>query len=667
MNLAFTVIKNQYSLQPIMKKIIFLLGLFVCQSGFSQLKIAKIFGDHVVLQRQKAIPVWGWANPADKITATLAGQTQNTVTDANGKWQLAFKPLEAGGPYELAVQSKANSLIIKDILIGEVWLCSGQSNMEWQVKSADKFKEEIKNADFPQIRHFYVDHEVLMTPQNDLKSGEWKSASAQTVGDFSAVGFFFARELYQKLKVPIGLINSSWGGSQVEGWISKEGLESHSEFKNVAATLPKSWEEADANQDLKLRKQLLGAEMNPSKQDEKRYFDADYDFSKWMYIGSPFGQWDWKGIWAFRGNGFMACNVEISKEMAALPSTIGLGIQDNFNEIYINGQVISAGVIKGNRKIPVLPNVWKEGKNTLMVKMATMIEPFWYGSGLMGADEDAYVSTETEKISLANGWKVMPSFADSHRYEHTSNNVAATIYNGMIAPLIPFAMRGSLWYQGETNAGRAFQYRQSFPLLISDWRNKWKDDFSFYFVQLATYGSYQNSNEGSNWAELREAQSMTLSLPKTGMAVTTDIGNQFDIHPTNKQDVGHRLALVALQKDYGKEVVASGPTFEKVAFSSNSATISFKNIGGGLQAKDKFGYLKGFEIAGEDKVFYYAKAEIIGDQVVVYHPKNKPAISVRYAWADSPLDANLFNADGLPASPFRTDNWPGITVNTKFQ
>ena len=650
-----------------MKKTFILLFLLISQLTFAQLKVARLFSDHVVLQRQKPIPVWGWAKAKDKITVTLAGQTQMAITDANGKWQVRFNPLEAGGPFMMSVSDKTNSLKINDILIGEVWLCSGQSNMEFMVKQADNFKVEKKNANFPQIRHFFVEHEVTMTPETDLKTGEWKVASEETVGDFTAVGFFFAREIYQKLNIPVGLLHSSWGGSQIEGWISKEGMVSNDEFKNYAQNLPNNWMDADVMQDKKLRKQLFGTDFMPTVEDEKKYVSANYDFSKWHNGDSPLGQWDWKGIWAFRGTSFMARNVEISSEMANQLTTLGLGIQDAQNEIYINGKLVAEGILKGVRKIVIPANTWKVGTNSLMVKFGKMIDPAWYGSGLMGTNEDLFVSANKEKVSLTNGWKLMPSFVDKHEYVHSSNNVGTSIYNGMIAPLVPFAVRGALWYQGETNAGRAYQYRQSFPLMINDWRKKWDDDFSFYFVQLANYGGYQNSNQGSNWAELREAQTMTLSLPKTGMAVITDIGNPNDIHPTNKQDVGHRLALNALKKDYGQEIVFSSPMYDNVAFGGNNATISFRYVGGGLMAKDKFGYLKGFEIAGEDKVFYYAKAEIVGDKVVVTHPKNQKPIAVRYAWADSPMDANLFNAEGLPACPFRTDDWEGNTRKAKFE
>lgn len=650
-----------------MKRFHFIIFLFICHLSVGQLRLARLFSDHVVLQRQKAIPVWGWANPNEKVSVTLAGQSQSTTADASGKWMVKFSPLEAGGPYKMGITAKSGTLTVNDILVGEVWLCSGQSNMEWRVSQANNFQEEKKNAHFPNIRQFYVEHEVTMTPQTELKTGDWKMASAETVGDFTAVGFFFARELYQKLNIPIGLIHSSWGGSQVEGWISKEGMLSNEELKSYAQNLPNNWKDADHFHDQKVQKQLLSDKINPSLEDEKKYLEANYDFSKWLLGDSPMGQWDWKGIWAFRGNGFMARLVEIPAEITSQQSTLALAENDSYNEIYINGKLVSAGIIKGVRKIVVPANTWKTGENKLMIKFGNAINLPWYGLGLQGSANDLYVEAGNQKISLSNGWHLMPSFAEKHEYVHSSNNIGTTIYNAMIAPLVPFSIRGALWYQGETNAGRAYQYRQSFPLMIQDWRKKWNDEFSFYFVQLANYGGYQNSNQGSNWAELREAQTMTLALPKTGMAVITDIGNPYDIHPTNKQDVGHRLAVNALKKDFNQNIEYSSPMFDSISYEDGKATISFKFTAKGLKVEDKFGYVKGFEIAGEDKVFYYAKAEIVGDKIVVYHPKGLKPVSVRYAWADSPMDANVFNSEGFPLNSFRTDTWKGITVQNKFE
>lgn len=635
---------------------------------FGQVKLARLFSDHVVLQRQKPIPVWGWANPNESVAVSLGGQSKTVQADANGKWILEFSPMEAGGPFELKVAAKSGILTVKDVLIGEVWLCSGQSNMEWTVKQSDNFAAEKQNADFPQIRHFFVEHTVETEPQTDLKSGTWKVSSAETVGDFTAVGFFFAREVYQKLKIPIGLVHSSWGGSQIEGWISKEGMLSSDELREYGQNLPKNWTEADAMLERNVKKITLGdANLNPTLADERKYLEANYDFSKW-HSGSPMWQWDWQGIWAWRGNGFLARKVEIPNNFVGQETTLGLAESYSYNEIYINGKQIFAGILKGKREIIIPKNTWRAGENSIVVKMNKTIEPEWFGLGLMGSADDVFVAAKDEKIPLAkDNWKMMPSFAEPHSYAHSSNNVGTAIYNGMIAPIVPFAMRGVLWYQGETNAGRSFQYRKTFPLMIEDWRKKWNDDFYFFFVQLSSYGANQDSNTGSGWAELREAQTMTLSLPKTGMAVTTDIGNPTDVHPTNKQDVGKRLAANALKQTYGQEIPYSSPMFEAVKFESGKAIVSFKFAYDGLIAKDKFGYLRGFEIAGEDKVFYYAKAEIEGDTVIVHNPKVKNPVAVRYAWSDAPIDANLYNSIGFPASSFRTDNWQGVTVGNKFK
>lgn len=646
----------------------FLLFLVISTHSFAQVKFARLFSDHVVLQRQKPIPVWGWAKPGEKVKVILASQTLNTKADSEGKWTVKFAPLEAGGPYALNVTAKSGTATINDVLIGEVWLCSGQSNMEWPVSWAMNYAEEKKNADYPQIRHFRVDHEVSLVPEKDLKKGEWQIASSETVGTFSAIGFFFARELYQKLNVPIGILHSSWGGSQIEGWISKEAMLTNDELKDYALKIPTAWEEVNEILDKKLKKQLFkDAQFNTSEELEKTYVSGNSDFKYWQETGDPIGQWDWKGLSGFRGQVYMAKIVPIPDDLVGKQSILSLPENDSKNEIYINGKLISSETLKGVRKISVPANTWKTGDNQLVIKMGNMVGASWFGPGLMGKASDLYVEADNQKVSLATDWKLMPGFAEKHEYSRFMNNVGTIIYNAMIVPLIPFGIRGSLWYQGESNTGRAYQYRQSFPLMINDWRKLWNDDFSFYWVQLSAFGPDNDSNKGSGWAELREAQNMTLSLPKTGMAVTTDIGNPKDIHPTNKQDVARRLAANALKKDYGQDVSYGSPLYDHVKFESDKAVVSFHHAESGLTANGRYGYVTGFEIAGDDKVFHYAKAEIVGNQVVVSSAKVAKPVAVRYGWADSPIDANLFNIDGFPVSPFRTDDWPGRTVGSRFE
>ena len=644
---------------------VFLLSLSVAQAQF---RVAKIFTDHAVLQRQKPIPIWGWAAPREKITVNFVTQTKQAIADVNGKWTLKLDPLEAGGPFSMTIQGKSNRLVLNDILVGEVWICSGQSNMEWSVESSDNAATEIRTANFPQIRHFKVASDLELKPVDDLKvAPEWQVCSPKTVGSFTGVGYFFARELNQKLNIPVGLINSSWGGSQAEGWISKEGMEGSDEFREYMKTIPNTWDEATNRLNILLKKRSFGrTDVVVTAQEESQYVTADYDFSKWYNGHSP-GSWDWQGFWAFRGQAYTAKQIDVTPEMAVKETLLGLGVNDSQNKIYINGKLIFEGVMLGKRQLVIPANTWKSGKNTLLLKFGVMNNPSWYGVGIDGIEEDLYLKAESERIDLSGGgWYMMPSFTEKYEFARLNNNVATTMYNAMIAPLIPFAVRGSLWYQGESNAGRAFQYRHTFPLLINDWRKKWGEELPFYFVQLTCYGKNQSANLGSDWSELREAQTMTLSLPKTGMAVITDLGNPADIHPTNKQDVGKRLSFIALAQDYGQKIPYQSPMYESVKMEGGKAFITFKNAPNGLVAKDKFGYVRGFEIAGADKIFYYAQAQIMGNQVIVSHQNILVPVSVRYAWSNSPDDANLFSVEGFPVNSFRTDQWKCVTQGEKF-
>jgi sialate O-acetylesterase len=639
-------------------------------SGFSQVRLPKIFTDHAVLQRQKPIPVWGWAKSDETVTVELAQKKLTVKADKTGNWKVSLPALEAGGPYILTVKSKSNTIELKDILIGEVWVCSGQSNMEFLVNSAQNSLVEKGSANYPQIRHFTVEKRLEFEPQNDLRGGEWVVCSPQTVGNFTAVGYFFAREIFQKTNIPVGLIHSSWGGSQVEGWISREGYQQSTALKDNLTTMPRSWKEADSITDISLKRQLFGTDKPLiTLQDEEKYSLPGCDFSKWWKGHSP-GGWDWQGIWAFRGQGYAMCEVTVPKEMVPLETILGLGINDSYMKVYINGIIAWEGANSGKHIFSVPPGTWHEGKNILLLKYGALQEMSWFGMGLAGSGEDLYVKSRDLSFTIplnGNIWKLMPSFAEKHEYAHLMNNVGITIYNAMIHPLIRYGIRGALWYQGEANTSRAYQYRTSFPDLINDWRQKWGTTFPFYFVQLSSYGPNQSSNEGSDWAELREAQTMTLKMDQTGMAVTTDIGNASDIHPTNKQDVGKRLANIALNNLYGIKIPYLNPMFETMITEGNRAILSFRNADSGLVANDKFGYVRGFEIAGIDKKFYYAKAEIVNHSIVVSHPKVAVPVAVRYAWSNAPVDANVFNDEGLPLCPFRTDDLPGITIGKKFE
>ncbi len=654
-----------------MRIIILTIGFFISVTVSAQLHTANIFTSHMVLQRDKTVPVWGWATKNEKISLQFNGQSVSTKANTQGKWIVNLASMPAGGPYTMRIISKKDSVVLTDIMVGEVWICSGQSNMEFTVQNANNAKDEIGNSTNVPVRQFKVATQVALQPLDDITKGEWVAASPQTVGNFTAVGYFFARELAQQLHVTVGLINDNWGGSQVESWISKDAMLGSDELKDYAQHhLPTTWPEADSIMLVNLKKTLSTKNSNTLPVYNKtQLLQADTSvFNTWLPYNAP-GQWDWQGVWAFRGTGYLEKTIDITADDTNKTAVLSLGDNDGKFELYINGTLIKQGEGKDAHLINLPAQSFKAGKNILLLRQEKQTEPSWYGNGFYGDPTHLYIQFNDATISLAGGgWKIFPDLDAPFNFNHGANNHGTIIYNAMIHPIVPFTVKGVIWYQGEANASRAYQYRKTFPLLIESWRNEWKDNFPFLFVQLSSFGGQQNSNEGSDWAELREAQTMTLSLPNTGMAVTTDIGNADDIHPKNKQDVGKRLAATALNKVYGlNNILSSGPMYKSSTFSNGKAYIGFDYVGKGLMLKDKYGYLKGFEIAGADKKFYYAQASIDGDKVVVWSDKVAQPVAVRYAWANAPVDANLFNADGFPASSFRTDNWPGITEGKKFE
>ncbi|MCX6205350.1 MAG: sialate O-acetylesterase [Bacteroidetes bacterium] len=639
------------------------------QSLQAQLSIAKPFGSHMVLQRNKPLPVWGWATKNENIEVKFNQYTLQTKSDANGKWHVQFPAMKEGGPFQLEVKSNKEILQLEDVMLGEVWLCSGQSNMEFNMRDAFHYNTASATVKQYDIRQFLVPSEVGLQPKDSIAGGDWVLASNETLGNYTAVGYSFAKELASQLHVTVGLIKDAWGGSQIEGWISKDAMMDSEELKPYANSFPENWDQADAQLLKKLQKklstknnQLPNTDLNYLLSNDSTAFDG------WLAYAPP-SQWDWQGIWAFRGAGFFERTLTVDMIEVSKPSTLSLGDNDGAFQLYINGKLIKEGQGKNSRLFQLPANTWKQGRNILLIHQDKQVDPAWFGNGFSGEANTLFLKFDGYAQSLSgNGWKMVPDFKSPWNYIHAQNNAGAIIYNAMIHPIIPFAIQGVLWYQGESNAERAYQYRKSFPLLIESWRKEWKDDFPFYFVQLASYGKFPNSNQGSEWAELREAQSLTLSLAKTGMAVTTDIGNPENVHPRNKEDVGKRLAANALANTYHMPItIFCGPTYRSVVFKQTIAEISFDHVGLGWFVKDQYGYIKGFEIAGADKKFYYAQAKIEGDKIIVWNDKVIEPKSVRYGWTDSPVDANLFNQEGFPAAPFRTDQWKGITEGKKFE
>lgn len=629
------------------------------------IRLPKILSDNMIIQRNKPITFWGWADANEKVTVQFKQQTKSVKADKSGKWIVTLAAEAAGGPFQIVFKGK-NTITLSDVLIGEVWVCSGQSNMEWPLASANNAEAEIKNANYPQIRQFLVQKSVSSKPEEDVKGGSWKICTPENAGEFTAVGYFFARELYAQLNIPVGLVNTSWGGTHSETWTSHEAFEQSPEFKTMITSMP----ELDLNVLAKKRNDALLAKLKgmnitlPSSGSEQ-WKSASYNDSQWNTMTVP-GVWEQQKLEDLDGILWFRKSVTIAAADAGKEATLELAMIDDMDETYVNGQLVGTTKRYNDKRRYTLPaSVLKEGINVIAVR----ITDTGGGGGIYGDAKEMKLTTASGAvISLAGDWRYTIESVSEGTTSVGPNSYPTLLFNAMLYPITNFAIEGVIWYQGESNAGRAYQYRTAFPLMIQDWRKQWKQgDFPFYFVQLASFNSANGTSEhGSTWGELREAQTMTLSLPNTGMAVTTDIGDPTDIHPRNKQDVGKRLAAIALNKVHGKNNVYSGPVYQAMKVEGNRIRISFTQTGSGLMVKDKYGYLKGFEIAGADQKFYYAKAWIEGNEVVVSSDGVTAPVAVRFGWADNAEEDNLFNKEGFPASPFRTDVWKGITTESKF-
>lgn len=511
-----------------LKMRLWLLPLLLCVAlgaAHADVRLPAVLGENMVLQQGLPVKVWGWADAGEKVTVSFNGQTAEATANDQGQWVATLQPMKAGGPFEMTVAGK-NTLTLKNILVGEVWVCSGQSNMGMTVNGVKNATEEIAAANYPQIRLFTVNHVTAQEPQADTK-GNWAECSPATVPGFSAAGYFFGRDLYKAINVPIGLINSSWGGTCAEAWTTVPSLQA----------------------------------------------DPDYK--------PQFDYWE--------------------KAIADYPTNLA-----NYKTAMENWKKAAEEAKAAGKPIPPQP--------------------------------------------------YPPNGPDSP-------NRPGCLYNAMISPIVNFTIRGAIWYQGESNAGRAYVYRKLLPLMISDWRKAWGEDFAFYIVSLANFTARKDEPGDSTWAELREAQSMTAKMPNNGLAVIIDVGEAADIHPKDKQTVGNRLALQAEAKTYGLDVRCDSPDYTGMSIEGNKIRVRFAHTYGGLTAKDSKRVI-GFAIAGEDKKFYWASAHIEGDSVVVYSRHVKLPVAVRYAWAENPR-CNLYNAAGLPADPFRTDDWQGCTFKNR--
>lgn len=645
---------------PTFRTLIATLAL-LSSTAFADARLPKIFGDNMVLQRGKPIAVWGWADAGEKVTVKLGDKEASATADEKGNWSLKLPVFEAGAPLELTITAK-NTITFKNVLIGEVWICSGQSNMEMWTGGVTNAQAEVAAANFPKIRLFTVQKSIQVVPQKDC-NGTWQECSPATVNGFSAVGYFFGRKLHKDLDVPIGLISSNWGGTVCEAWASGEALKTHPDFKAPVKALEKMT--ANFETITKEYNEKIGAYEKAAAEGLKAIETAGcttlaYDDSKWKTMEGLPSIWEGRSLDNFDGIVWFRKTVEIPEAWAGKELALGLGNIDDADTTYVNGvKVGETASYNTPRNYKVPATAVKAGKLVVAVRVLDT----GGGGGLYGPAEQMKISAEGQPpIALTGAWKFslgeLPNGLPPRPAKPpigNDPNYSSVLYNGMIAPLVPYTIQGAIWYQGESNAGRGRQYRTLFPLMIQDWRKQWNDELSFYFVQLANFMAPRTEPGESSWAELREAQNLTLALPKTGQAVIIDIGEANDIHPHNKQDVGLRLALAAEAVTFGKKIVFSGPKFRDMKVEGASARLSFDHVGGGLEAKGG-GALKYFSIAGEDKKFVWAEAKIDGETIVVSSPAVAKPVAVRYAWADNPEGCNLYNKEGLPATPFRTDS-----------
>ncbi len=632
--------------------------------SYADVTLPKVFGSNMVLQRDRNILIWGWASPKEKISVQFNKQTKNITAGKDGKWKISLAPELPGGPFQLLIKGK-NTITLNNILVGDVWICSGQSNMAWNVRESNNWEEEIRNANYPNIRQIIIPNKVAAVPQQDISTGEWKVCTPENAGEFTAVGYFFARELTKELNIPVGLINTSWGGTHSETWTSREAFENSDAFKTMISGMPKlNLDSLEKIRSAAITKKIESSQgpLIPASQ-AASWKEVKVDDSRWGKMNVP-GLWEWQSLDDFDGVLWYRKNFALDSDAAGKEGVLDLAMIDDSDETFINGvRVGGKSRYNEKRNYAVPAGILREGNNTIAVRVVDT----GGGGGIYGEEGDVRLTIGEKVIPLAGKWSYRVESISQNALSISPNSYPTLLFNAMINPLLPLGIKGAIWYQGEANAGRAFQYRKAFPLMINDWRKRWGQDFPFYFVQLATYGNdHGDSQKGSTWAELREAQTMTLSLPNTGMAVTTDIGDPMDIHPRNKQDVGKRLAAIALNRTYGKTRIDSGPVFQSLVIKGDKAIITFSNTGSGLMVKDRYGYLKGFEIAGDDMKFKYAKAHIVGNTVEVHQDGISQPVAVRFGWADDASDNNLFNAEGFPAVPFRTDHWKGITEDAKF-
>ncbi|MCL6260595.1 sialate O-acetylesterase [Aquiflexum sp. TKW24L] len=615
--------------------------VFSCQSNepLTEVFMPKFFADHMVFQRNQPIRVWGDGTPGKNVVGKFNNQEKETEIDENGYWTLEFDPMPASGPFVLDVNGKK----IRGIQIGDVWVAGGQSNMEWVMSAqVEGLPEEIADSGYPLIRFFKIPHDYDAKEKTDVRGGEWRMANADNILNFSAVAWFFAKKNHLEKGVPIGIIESNWGGTPAEGWTSATKLIDFPPYQAKAKDVldrKDYWiQEIIDNKVRELKRNELVAA--PQNGEIKGVVNIDFDDADWQRVNlpadNPFSDIAW-----FRKKFNLTDTENVS---------LNLGDIQQMAYIYLNGgRLLFKDYGDAVKEFPIPSTMLNKGENLLVVRIINT----WNNAPVLGKSGEFFVKSSGKKISLEGEWKYNNRIEEEIPKVEWYNWQPGMMYNAMIAPIVKYPIKGVIWYQGESNTGDHQYYKQLFSTMIQNWREAWGiGDFPFLFVQLANFMKREEVQPDSDWAFLREAQTQTLDLPNTGMAVTIDVGNANDIHPRNKKDVGHRLWQVARKVAYGEDVIHSGPSVASVEKKGEKVLVTFNNVGEGLQVSSGT-EVTGFILAGEDGQFEIAKGKIVGtNQVEVYSSKVKNPVEVRFAWADNP-EFNLYNSLSLPAVPFR--------------
>jgi len=624
--------------------------------SYSQVRLPKLISDGMVLQRETNVKIWGWASADEKIVIQFIGSTYHTTANSNGEWEVMLPELKAGGPYVMQINA-SNSTTINDILVGDVWVCSGQSNMQFSMRGlVTIYPDDIKNSENQFIRQFMVSQGFsLKAKGTDFRSGKWQYANPNSVLNFTAAGYYFAKKLYEIYKVPIGLINASVGGSSAEAWISEESIKTFPKyFEDVQKFKAAGYiEKINKMDDERVRNWNRQLRQNDEgyKNPQKSWYDPELNTSDWETMHVP-GYWADTKAGPVNGVVWFIRKINIPASVVGTPAILKLGRIADADSVFINGRFVgSTGSQYSERTYKISVDLLKEGENTIVVRVINYIR---HGGFVPGKQYNILANNDT--VNLEGEWKYrVGATAEPLEDRLFTGKIPTGLFNSMIAPILNYRIKGVLWYQGESNTSRAFEHYDLFKLLIKDWRYNWhQGNFPFLYVQLPNFVEVNVETTKYDWAYFRESQLKALSIPHTGMAVSIDIGEGNDIHPVNKKDLGYRLALAAQKTAYGeKGIVYSGPIYESMKISNNKVILAFTNAGKGLTSKNNE-ELKCFEICGVDNEYFPAKAKIVKDKIIVWNDDVINPVAVRYAWANNPLRPNLYNKEGLPASPFRT-------------